>query len=122
METLTYFKIGNTDFSTYVNTLNITKTANYNAQTNAAGDTVIDYINSKRVIDVGFIPLDGTKMKTLLTALDNFNVSLSFRNPQTNAIEESVNCIVPEQTVEYYTIQSENKVLFNAFTLQFVEL
>lgn len=55
---MAYFKIGDVDFSLYVNSLKVSKTANYSAQTNAAGDTVVDYINSKRTIEVGIIPLN----------------------------------------------------------------
>jgi hypothetical protein len=105
----------------YVNELKITKTANYNAQTNAAGNTVVDYINSKRTIEVGIIPLNDAAMKALQNAINAFSVSISFRNPKTGALEENVACIIPEDTVEYYTIQA-GKVLYNAFTLQFIEL
>lgn len=118
---MAYFKINGVDYSKYVNKLNIEKEVNYNAQTNASGDTVADYINAKRTIEVGIIPLDGETMAQLLTAIDAFNVSISFRNPVTNALEESVNCIIPDSGVEYYTIQAD-KVLFNAFSLEFIEL
>lgn len=118
---MSYFKINNTDFSMCVNQLNISKVSNYSAQTNAAGDTVVDYINTKRTIEVGIIPLNSTDMKALQTELEKFSVSLSFMNPKTNAIEENVACIIPENAVSYYTIQA-GKVLFNAFTLTFTEL
>jgi hypothetical protein len=118
---LAYFKIGDTDFSSYVNELIITKTANYNSQTNAAGNTVVDYINSKRVFDVGFIALNDADMKALLNAISAFNVSISFRNPKSGTLETGVNCIIPEETIDYYTIQVD-KVLYKAFTIQFVEL
>lgn len=118
---MSYFKIDDVDFSKYVNQLKINKSRVYNAQTNAAGDTVVDYINSKREIEVGIIPLDDTAMAELQLAIDNFNVSISFRNPKTNALEEGVNCIIPDDGVEYYTIQG-NKVMYNAFTLKFIEL
>ena len=118
---MTYFKIGNADYSEYVNELKVKKDANYNAQTNAAGDTVVDLINHKRVIEVGIIPLNGEEMAALQTAIDAFNVSISFRNPQTNALEENVNCIIPSNDVEYYTIQV-NKVMYEGCTLQFTEL
>ena len=117
----TYFKINNVDFSKYVNELNVETDANYNAQTNAAGDTVVDLINKKRTIEVGIIPLNNVAMKELLQAVEAFNVSISFRNPLTNALEENVNCIIPSTGVEYTTIQV-NKVLFKNFTLQFIEL
>lgn len=115
-----YFKINDVNFSMYVNQLNVNKTAIYNSQTNAAGDTVVDYINSKREIEVGIIPLNAEAMASLQEAIDNFNVLITFRNPKTNALE-TIECIIPEDNVEYYTIQA-NKVMYNAFTLTFVEL
>ena len=118
---MAYFKINGVDFSMYVNELKVSKEATYNAQTNAAGDTVVDYINHKRVIEVGIIPVESNIMTQLLTAVDAFNVSLSFRNPQTGVLEENMNCIIPETDVEYYTIQA-NRVMFNEFKLKFTEL
>ena len=118
---MAYFKIGDTDFSMYVKGLKITKAAAYNAQTNAAGDTVVDYINTKRKIEVGIIPLGEMEMAEIQEAIDAFNVSISFRNPHTNTLEEGVNCIIPSSDVDYYTIQS-NKVLYKACTLTFTEL
>ena len=60
-------------------------------------------------------------MKQLQADLDAFNVSISFRNPRTGSLETNVNCIIPASGVDYYTIQ-KNKVLYNAFTLTFIEL
>lgn len=118
---MTYFKIGNVDFSRYVNALNVTRKANYNAQTNAAGDTVVDYINHKRTIQIGIIPLDSEAMIALQSAINELNVSISYKDPRTGALVENVNCIIPEDKIEYYTIQV-NKVMFNGFNLQFIEL
>ena len=118
---MAYFKINNVDFSKYVNRLKVTKQANYSLQTNAAGNSVADYINSKRTIEVGIIPLDNAAMVELQSAIDAFNVSISFRNPITGALEENINCIIPSNGVEYYTIRAD-KVLFNAFDLTIVEL
>lgn len=118
---MAYFKIGNIDFSQYVNELKVNKQANYNAQTNAAGNTVVDFINHKRTIQVGIIPLDSAAMESLQAAINAFNVSISFRNPQTGALEQNVNCIIPSSNVEYYTIQAD-KVLYKAFSLDFIEL
>lgn len=118
---MTYFKIGDTDFSQYVNELKVGIAANYTAQTNAAGNTVVDYINKKNIVEVGFIPLNGAEMLALQQAINAFNVSLSFRNPLTNEMIENINCIIPESNVEYYTIQV-NKVMYKAFTLTFTEL
>ena len=118
---MAFFKIDGIDFSMYVNELTIKKEHNYNAQTNAAGDTVVDYINSKREIEVGIIPLNDVAMANLQAAIDAFNVSISFRNPKTNALEENVNCIIPSNGIEYYTIQA-NKVMYKEFELKFIEL
>jgi hypothetical protein len=118
---VSYFKIDGVDYSKYVNQLRINKSNIYNSQTNAAGNTVVDYINSKREIEVGIIPLDAAAMAALQTAIDDFNVSISFRNPKSSVLEEGVNCIIPDDGVEYYTIQ-DNKVMYNAFTLKFIEL
>ena len=118
---MAYFKINGEDFSMYVNELRVKKAANYNAQTNAAGDTVVDYINSKRSIEVGIIALDSSVMPQIQEAIDAFNVSISFRNPKTNALEENVNCIIPDNEIDYYTIRAD-KVMYNGFTLTFTEL
>ena len=117
---MAYFKIGKTDFSNIVNELKIDNTSNYNSQTNAAGNTVVDYINTKRIIEVGIIPLDDTDMANLQTAIKDFDVMISFRNPRTNQLE-TIFCIVPESGVEYYTIQA-NKVMYKAFRIKFIEL
>lgn len=118
---MAYFKIGDKDYSNIVNALKVIKSANYNAQTNAAGDTVVDFINHKRTIEVGIIPLSDSSMAPLLADLNAFNVSISFRNPQTNVLEENVNCIIPGEEIDYYTIQV-GKVSYNGMTLKFTEL
>ena len=116
---MAYFKLGKTDFSNIVNELKVDNTSNYNSQTNAAGDTVVEYINTKRIIEVGIIPLDDTDMAKLQTAINDFDVMISFRNPRTNQLE-TIFCIIPESGIEYYTIQA-NKVMYKAFKLKFIE-
>ena len=118
---MTYFKIGDKDYSMYVNTLNVTENNNYNAQTNAAGNTVVDFINKKRVIEVGIIPLNDAVMADLKADIEAFNVSISYLDPKTKLLAENVNCIIPSNKVEYYTIQ-KNKVMYKALTLTFTEL
>lgn len=117
---MTYLKINNKDYSMYVNKLSVNNSHNYNAQTNAAGNSVVDYINSKRTIDIGIIPLDAATMSSLQADIGQLAATVSFLNPTTGAIE-TINCIIPENGVEYYTIQA-NKTLFNAFDIQFIEL
>lgn len=117
---MAYIKINDIDFSMYCNELDVSKSANYNAQTNAGGNTVVDFINHKRTITVGIIPLDDAAMSNLQTILHNFSVSITFLNPQTKSLE-TITCIIAKSNVEYYTIQA-NKVSFKAFTLEFIEL
>lgn len=118
---MTYFKIGNRDYSKCINSLKELTTNNYTAQQNAAGDTVVDYINKKRVIEVGFIPLVGETMAYLMADIEAFNVSISYLSPKTKTLENNVNCIVASHEPDYYTIQDGN-VMFKAFTLTFTEL
>lgn len=118
---MAYFKINGIDFSNYVNELKINNKNNYNAQTNAAGNTVVDYVNTKREIEVGIIPLDDADFRNLQAQVKNFSVSISFRNPITGALESNVNCIIPDNNIEYYTIQGI-KVSFKALKLKFIEL
>lgn len=117
---MAYLKINDIDFSMYVNKLNVSKAANYHALTNAAGNTVVDYINTKRTITVGIIPIDDSVMAELQAELAKFNVSITYLNPQIKTLD-TINCIIPEDNIEYYTIQSGN-VSYNAFTLDFIEL
>lgn len=118
---MAYFKIGEHDYSNCVSSLKITTEHVYNTQTNAAGNSVVDYINSKRHIEVGIIALDAAQMLRLQQDINAFSVSISFLNPNTNALEENVSCIVPDNAAEYYTIQA-NKTMFNAANITFKEL
>lgn len=117
---MTYFKIDGVDYSTLVKKLNVKTNAVYTSQTNAAGDTVCDYINSKRTIVVGIIPLDDKDMSELLAAIDGFDMAISYRNPKTNAIEDAL-CIITDTDVDYYTIRDDT-VRYNELTLTFNEL
>lgn len=116
-----YFVIDDIDFSKYVNSLIINTEAVYNKQSNAAGDSVVDYVNKKRTIEAGIIPLDKDSMVNLQNAINAFNVSITFLNPTTGELEQNVNCIIPSNGVEYFTIRND-KIQYNAFTLQFIEL
>lgn len=115
-----YLKINNTDYSKYVSALKINKVANFSSQTNAAGNTVIDFINFKRSVEVSFISLDADIMQQLQTEFNTISVLISFRNPATNEVEE-INCFTAGIEADYYTIQ-ENKVMYKPFTLSFTEL
>ena len=116
-----FFKINDNDYSMYVNKLLIGKEHNYKSMTTAAGNTIVKYVNSKRSIEVGIIPLDGETMKNLLADVNEFQVSISYRDPETNELTEGLACIIPNNLIEYYTIQAD-KVSYKAFSLQIKEL
>ena len=118
---MAYFKINNIDFSMYVNKLKVAKEHIYKSMTNANGNLLVKHTNSKRVIEVGIIPLDAATMRALQVELDKFKVTVSYLNPNTQQLE-TINAIIPQNSVEYYTIQGANNVKFNAFALTFTEL
>ncbi len=115
-----YFKIGTNNFSSLVNSLNVTYDALYRAQVSAAGNTVADIISTKRTIEVGFIPLDANTAASLLSNI-KFSTTISFREPKTGGMANDVKCMVPTHGVEYYTIRDNNTSL-KAFTVTFQEL
>lgn len=118
---MAYFKIGDKDFSNYCQELTIKYRPLYNSQTNAAGNTVVDMINTKRTIEVTFRPMNNTEMAELLNAVSQFDVSISYREPKTNVLVSNIGCLVDDVAAEYYTIQA-NKVLYNTTKLIFEEL
>ena len=117
---MSYLKIKGVDYSSFVSGLKVDKSFNYNAQTNAAGNTLIDLINSKRSVEATIIPLHSDTMATLQEALNSFKCQISFLNPQTKQLT-TINTIVSDVKVEYYTIQ-DSKTLYKAFTITFKEL
>lgn len=116
-----YFKMNGTDYSMYVNMLKVGKEHNYKSITTASGNTLVKYVNTKRVIEVGIIPLDNQAMVNLLNDINKFQVTISYLDPQTNEMTENINCIIPNNIVEYKTIQV-GKVLYKAFSIQIKEL
>lgn len=118
---MAYFKIGDTDFSNIVSGLKVSKKVKYNSQTNAAGNSVVDLVNRKRTIEVEIIALDEADAQAVLNAVEEFNVSISYREPTTGSLVEGVNCIIPSTDIEYYTIQTKT-VRLKKFKLKFTEL
>ena len=116
-----FFKINGTDYSKYVNKLQVGTEHFYKSMKTAAGNTLVKYINTKRIIEVGIIPLDADAMTQFMLDANAFQVEVSFRNPATNELTENLQCIIPKHLVEYYTIQVGN-TSFKAFTLNIQEL
>lgn len=118
---MSYFKINNNDYSAYVSGLKISTEHLHKGRTNASGTTVVKYINSKRAIEVTIIPLDAAAMANLMQDINSFNITCDYLNPNTQTLETGVNCMIANNTVEYYTIQG-SKTQFKAFTLVLQEL
>lgn len=118
---MSYLKINDHDYSTYVNMLKVSRQHIYKSAQNAAGNTVVKYVNTKRHFTVGIIPLDAATMANLQADINAFKVSISYRDPETNELVNNVNCIIPVNEVEYYTIQAD-KVMYKAFLLTITEL
>lgn len=117
---MAYFKINGVDFSQYVNKLIVQTNHIYNARTNASGNTSVKLINSKKVINVGIIPLNAETNADLVAILNTFKVTVEFLDPATGELGQAI-CIIPKNSIEYYTIQADN-VKTKAYVLAFEEL
>jgi len=116
-----YLKIDTVDFSRLVNSIKVNTQAKYNAQTNANGDTVVDLINMKKTVEVGFIPMYEADMESLLSStIGSFEVDLEYYEAENKGLI-NIHCIIPESNIEYYTIR-DNNVMLNGCNMTFIEL
>lgn len=104
---MAYFKINGNDYSMYVNKLIVDNKHKYTARENASGNLMVKYITKKRNVQVGIIPLDATSLSSLVADINRFQVEIEFLNPETQALEK-IDCIIPGNSIEYYTIQAGN--------------
>ena len=116
-----YFKINGNDYSMYVNKLQVGTEHNYKMETSAGGADRVTHKYSRKILEVGIIPLDGEAMARLLSDVNQFRVTISFRDPRTNAMVEDMPCIIPRHLIDYYTIQAD-KVMYQAFSLTIREI
>lgn len=116
-----YFKINDTDFSHLVSGLKVgyETLVSENSGRNANGDTVIDVINRKIKVYITFRHTTNSEMAELLAAIDDYVVSVSFLNPQTNALS-SITAYTGTPEPEYYTIS--DKTIYKPMNLNFIEL
>lgn len=127
---MTYFKLNDHDYSQYVNKLQVATIRNFKSSTNSEGNTKIQYKNSKRKVEVGFITIDADVMKNILVDLDSFvydstikshKIKISFLDPKTGVLVDSMACFAADNITDYYTIR-DDQVTFKPFTLTFTEL
>lgn len=117
---MAYFQIGSHDYSAYTSSLKVGNTVNYTSQTNAVYNTVVDYHNTKKTVEVEIIPLDDETMKQLLTDIKSFSLVIFYREPQTGALTQ-LGVICSSYNTDYYTIQQSN-VKYKKMKLKFTQL
>lgn len=119
---MTYFKIGNTDFSHLVSGLKVdyeTLVADTSGR-NAKGDMTIDVINHKYKISATFIPMSGENLKSIMTAINNYVCTVAFYDINTNTVITK-SCYTSTPSVEWKYLQ-DGRVLTKNFTINFIEL
>ncbi len=116
-----YFKINDTDFSGLVSGLKVgyETLVSSNSGRNANGDTVIDVINRKVKLYVSFRHTTHLEMKSLLNAIGDYVVNVSFLNPETNTLS-TITAYTGTPEPEYYTIS--DRTIFQPMELNFIEL
>lgn len=117
-----YFKIGNTDFSGYVSGLKVgfEVLVSSDSGRNANGDTVIDVINRKRKVYVNFRYMTDLEMNSLLAAIEDYVVSVSFLDPKTKKLS-TIQAYIGTPEPELYTVQSD-RIIYKPMSLNFIEL
>ena len=116
-----YFKINNQDFSGLVSGLKIgfETLVSENSGRNAAGDTVIDVVNKKTKVYLTLRHTTASEMKSFLSAIQDYVVSVSFLNPKTQAMT-TITAYTGTPEPEYYTIS--DKTVYKPLSLNFIEL
>jgi hypothetical protein len=117
-----YFKINNKDFSGVVSGLKVgyETLVSESSGRNANGDTVIDIINTKRKVYVTMRHTTDVEMLSFLTAIQDYVVDVSYRDPATNSLV-TITAYTGTPEPEYYTIQSD-MVIYKPMNLNFIEL
>lgn len=119
---MAYFKIGNTDYSSYVKSMKVgyETILSEDSGRNANGDNVVDIVNRKYKLYITFIPMPATAMKNLMQSISDFVVSVSFLNPRTETIT-TINAYTGTPNPEYYFIL-DDRTLMKDLTLDFIEM
>lgn len=119
---MSYLKINNIDISHLVKGLRIgyeTLVSDASGR-NANGDTVIDVINKKAKVYVVFRPMIESEMRSLLEAINDYVVSITFLNPKTHSLT-TITCYTGTPEPEYLYIHG-NDILYKEMSLNFIEL
>ncbi len=119
---MSYLNINGTDVSNLVSGLKVgyETLVSEDSGRNAAGDTVIDIINRKVKLYVTFRPMDGSEMSSLLSAIADYVVNVSYLDSKTNSVQ-TVQCYCGTPEPEYYWILG-NQVLYKEFSFNFIQM
>ena len=119
---MSYLSINGVDMSDLVKSLKVgyETLVSESSGRNANGDTVLDIINQKTKLQVGFRPMNDSEMAKLLNAVDEYIVSVSYRDSKTNS-NKTITCYTGTPEPEYYCILN-NKVFYKEMNLNFIEL
>ena len=117
---VTLLKIGSKDFSDLVSGLKVgyETLVSDSSGRNAAGDTVLDVINTKRKIYVTLRHTFADEMQEFLSAIEPFQVTITYLDPRTGDTSTADTYIgTPEP--EYYNAKLG---IYKPMNLNFIEL
>lgn len=119
---MTFFKIGNTDFSEKIQEIKIDYETllSEDSGRNASGNNVVDVINHKWKINLVFVPMTAAEMQSLFTAIQNYVVTVYFINPKTQTLT-SISAYHSTPSPDYLTIKGNN-ILYKGLALNFIEM
>jgi hypothetical protein len=119
---MTNFKINGTDFSHLVANLKVgyETLVSDDSGRNAKGDMVIDIVSRKRKVYVTFRPMNGAEMTSLLSAIGDYVINITYLNPKTNALV-TIKTYTGTPEPDYYWTHTNEK-MFRPMDLNFIEL
>ena len=119
---MSYLIINNTDVSDLVKSLKpcYETLVSDDSGRNANGDTVIDVINKKVKLQVVFRYMTDTEMANLLASIENYVVSVTYRDAKTNS-NKTITCYTGTPEPDYYCIL-DGKVIYKEMSLNFIQL
>ncbi len=115
------FKIGNIDFTKYLANQGFGQ-SHYvlvNDARDVQGNANFDIINRKTKIFCTFRPLTEAEMITFQTAIEPYNISVTYRDNRTNTLQ-TINCYVGDTQQDYF-LMFDSAIRFNGFTCNFIE-
>lgn len=87
---------------------------------NAKGDLTVDVINHKYKVGVTFRSCTPTEVASIMSAIDDYVISISFFNPKTNSIVTKT-CYTSTPSITWNTLAT-GKERTNTFSINFIEL